>query len=76
MASNSHKTFADTNLLVRTVMENAINDNNWTSADYAKKVGISTVKVMSLRKGLIMIDSLTVGELMKIGRFHKIDFIF
>ena len=76
MTTASSKHLADTNLLVRTLMEKAISDNGWSSAEYAKRVGISAVKVISLRKGLIMIDALTVGELLLIGDFHKVGFTF
>lgn len=69
------KWLADANLLVRTVIEDAIAKNNWSTTEYAKQVGVSTIKIMSLRKGIIMIDALTVGELMKIGAYHKIDFM-
>ena len=76
MTAASSKHLADTNLLVRTLMEKAISDNGWSSAEYAKRVGISAVKVISLRRGLIMIDALTVGELLLIGDFHKVGFAF
>lgn len=76
MTAASSKHLADTNLLVRTLMEKAISDNGWSSAEYAKHVGVSAVKVISLRKGLIMIDALTVGELLLIGDFHKVGFTF
>ena len=76
MTAARSKHLADTNLLVRTLMEKAISDNGWSSAEYAKRVGISAVKVISLRKGLIMIDALTVGELLLIGDFHKVGFTF
>lgn len=62
----------NSNMIVRNCIERCIIDNGWSNKEYATAIGLSPIKIMGIRKGVIMIDQLTVGELNRLVTFHKI----
>ena len=62
----------NSNMIVRNCIERCIMDNQWSNKQYAKAIGLSSVKILAIRKGVIMIDQLTVGELNRLVSYHKI----
>lgn len=61
------------NMVIRNAIETCCTQNNWTTAQYASKVGVSLVKIYAIRRGVIMINALTVEELNTLIQYHNIN---